>query len=73
MAKLLVMDQTGHSEHAFDPANVVELAEAERRFKELTGSGFTAAKRTAPGQSQVIKKFDPANEETLLIPPLVGG
>jgi hypothetical protein len=73
MAKHLVMDQTGHSEHLFDQANIVEVAEAERRFKELTGKGFTAAKRTAPGKSELIKSFDPTIEETLFIPALRGG
>ena len=73
MAKHLVMDRTGHSEHIFDKANVVELAEAERRFAELTGKGFTAAKRTEPGKSEILRKFDPSVEETLFVPPLVGG
>ena len=73
MAKQLVMDQTGHTEHVFDKANIVSLEEAERRFKELTGAGFTAAKRTAAGQSQLIKAFDPDVDETLFIPALKGG
>jgi hypothetical protein len=45
------------------------MAEAEARFKELTG----AAERTGPGQSKVVGKFDPAAEETLFIPRLKGG
>ena len=73
MAKQLVMDITGHSEHSFDRANIVEVEEAERRFKELTGNGFAAAKRTEAGQSELIKKFDPNVEETLFIPALKGG
>lgn len=73
MPKQLVMDQTGHTEHVFDKANVVALEEAERRFAELTGSGFTAAARTGAGQSKLIKQFDPSVEETLFVPPLQGG
>jgi hypothetical protein len=43
-----------------------------RRFKELTASGFTAAKRLDDGNSQLVKSFDPTAEETLSI-PLQGG
>jgi hypothetical protein len=39
------MDHTGDTGHRFDPADAGAVAEAERRFKELTGAGFTAAKR----------------------------
>ena len=57
--KLLVMDHTGHSVVAFDKADRVSVEEAERRFKELTGLGFTPAVRTGEGQSKVIRAFDP--------------
>jgi hypothetical protein len=49
------------------------VAEAERRFRELTGSGFTPAKRLDDGRSAVVKSFDPTAEETLFIPRLQGG
>jgi hypothetical protein len=39
------MDHTGDTRHQFDPAEAAAVADAERRFKELTGYGFTAAKR----------------------------
>ena len=43
MATQIVMDQTGDTRHEFDPGNAEALAQAERRFRELTGAGFTAA------------------------------
>jgi hypothetical protein len=49
------------------------VVEAERRFDELTGHGFTAAKRLDDGKSEVVKRFDPTAEETLFIPRLEGG
>ncbi len=73
MPKQLVMDRSGHSEHVFDRASKVSVAEAERRFAELTGAGFAASVRTAPGQSKLVRAFDPDAEETLFVPPLVGG
>jgi hypothetical protein len=73
MATQIVMDHTGDTRHQFDPADVAAVAEAERRFKELTGYGFTAAKRTDDGRSEIVKTFDPTAEETLFIPRLQGG
>ncbi|MGY4459642.1 hypothetical protein ACVWYI_003602 [Bradyrhizobium sp. LB13.1] len=42
-------------------------------FRELTGAGFTAALRTGPGEVTRIRSFDPAVQETLFYPRLVGG
>jgi hypothetical protein len=39
----------------------------------LTDAGFTAAVRTGPGEQRIIRSFDPAAEETLFHPRLVGG
>jgi hypothetical protein len=73
MATQIVMDHTGDSRHQFDPANARAVAEAEARFKKLTGAGFTAAKRLGEGKSELLKSFDPTAEETLFIPRLQGG
>ena len=73
MATQIVMDRTGDTRYQFDPADAAAVAEAEARFKELTGAAFTAAERTGPGQCKVVGKFDPAAEETLFIPRLKGG
>src|SRR5882762_343465 len=37
MAKQIVMDATGDTQHEFNPTDAAALKEAERRFKELTG------------------------------------
>jgi len=73
MAIQIVMDHTGDSRHLFDPNDARELAKAERRFRELTDGGFTAAVRTGPGQISRIGSFDPSAEETVFFPRLVGG
>jgi hypothetical protein len=67
------MDHTGDSRHEFDPADAAAVAEAEARFKMLTGAGFTAAKRLDEGRSEILRSFDPTAEETLFIPRLGGG
>jgi hypothetical protein len=73
MATQVVMDHTGDLRHRFDPADAGAVAEAEARFKMLTGAGFTAAKRLDGGKSEVVRSFDPTAEVTLFIPRLKGG
>src|SRR6266545_8392559 len=67
MATQIVMDRTGDTRHTFDIHDRAEVEKAERRFKELTGAGFTAAVRSGPGEQRVIRSFDPMAEETLFI------
>ena len=73
MAIQIVMDRTGDSRYQFNPTDPKSLADAERRFKELTGSGFTAATRTGSDELVVTRSFDPTAGETLFVPRLVGG
>jgi hypothetical protein len=73
MAKQLVMDQTGHTEHVFDKANKVELSAAMERFDDLVKKGYTPAVLKADGNHQVTRKFDPTADQTLFIPQLQGG
>lgn len=69
----IVMDHSGDTRHEFDAADAASIDEAEKRFKELTGAGFTAAVKTGPGEQKLVRSFDPTAEETLFHPRLVGG
>jgi hypothetical protein len=69
----IVMDTSGDTRHQFDPADASAVAEAEKRFGELIGAGFIAAKRTGNGTSELVRQFDPTAQETVFIPRLVGG
>jgi hypothetical protein len=73
MPNQIVMDHTGDTRRYFDSSDPAAVRDAERRFAELTGAGFTAAKRTGNGTSELIRAFDPGAEETLFIPRLVAG
>jgi hypothetical protein len=73
MHSQIVMDASGDTRHHFDANDQAAVAEAERRFVELTGAGFIAAKRTGSGTAELIRKFDATAEETLFIPRLQGG
>lgn len=67
-----VMDPTGHSTIPVDMADKTSLAEAEQRFRELTGRGFTAAKEAPDGKHDVIHEFDP-DANLLFFPALQSG
>jgi len=73
MHSQIVMDITGDTRHEFSPDDAAAVAEAERRFGELVGKGFIAAKRTGNGTSELVRRFDPTTRETVFIPRLVGG
>jgi len=73
MATQIVMDATGDTRHEFDPADAAAVAEAENRFRDLTGAGFTAAVRNAEGRSELVRSFDPDAKETVFFPRLRGG
>jgi hypothetical protein len=69
----IVMDVTGDTRHTFDPADTLAVAESMARFDSLMKAGYTAAKRTGNGTSELIREFDPTARETLFIPRLIGG
>ncbi len=73
MAIQIVMDRNGDTRHNFDANDADALSQAERRFRALTGDGFTAATRTTNGEPVVTRTFDATAEETLFFPRLVGG
>ena len=73
MATLIVMDASGDTRQSFDPADETELLIAEDRFRELLKNGYTAASRNGTGPATIMRSFDPAAEETLFYPRLIGG
>jgi hypothetical protein len=73
MHSQIVMDAMGDTRHDFDVNDEAAVAEARKRFQELTDAGFIAAKRTGIGRSELIRQFDPNAKETLFMPRLVGG
>jgi hypothetical protein len=44
VGKQIVMDATGDTEHNFNPADAAAVADAEKRFTELTRAGFNRAR-----------------------------
>ena len=73
MATQIIMDHTGDTRHTFSVEDAEALVQAEERFRQLTGRGFTAAVRDDAGKATMVRTFDPTAEETLFFPRLVGG
>ncbi len=69
----IIMDRRGDTRHEFDAACPIALAEAETRFRDLTGKGFCAVALARDGNKSLLRGFDPEVEQTLFIPPLAGG
>ena len=69
----IIMDRRGDTRHEFDSTCPIALAEAETRFRDLTGKGFCAVALARDGNNSLLRGFDPEVEQTLFIPQLAGG
>jgi len=68
----VVMDARGDTRHTFNPESEVEVRKAMERFDELLKT-HTAARRLGEGRSELVRSFNPADEEVLFFRKLVGG
>ncbi len=70
----IVMDHRGDTRHVFELSNARALADAEARFKDLTGKGYRAVLPGKEGQAgRLLSRFDANVHEVVFIPPLEGG
>jgi len=72
MHAFLVLDPNGHTRTAWNPDDLQEVDEARRIFEALLKRGYRAF-RGGDGESLPRERFDPREEETLLVPPIRGG
>lgn len=74
MPTQIVMDHTGDTRHEFKVDDSAEVAEAMKRFTELTAKGHRAVAMGENGApNTLLKAFDPTVERTMFIPQLQGG
>ena len=64
----IVMDLTGDTRHHFDATNEASVAEARKRFRELTDAGYTAAMRTGSRHLGVASPVRPDRSRDLVHP-----
>jgi hypothetical protein len=81
MAMLRIMSRRGDDRITWDrarvevgdPEAVAAVKEAERIFAQERARGATAFK-VEPGKApEVVQTFDPAVEQTVLVPRVIGG
>jgi hypothetical protein len=69
-----ILNETGHTEVAWDPLDSGSVAVAEREFDKLSTKGFSAFVRPVPDEEMFrIDSFVPSADEILWVKPLVGG
>jgi len=82
MARIIIANATGHTEHAYDVADTTEagqaaVAEAQRLISDARAAGCLVARRdtTSANEGYVIDRlpFDPTVEKYQIVAPLVGG
>lgn len=74
MAKLTILDQSGHTELAFKTADPASVKAAMAQFDELVKNHKHWAYKVNPdGSKESIKKFDETAEEIIIHPQMVGG
>jgi hypothetical protein len=71
---LHVPDETGDSRIQWDQSDPEQVAKAEAKFNELKALGYLAYKVNKRGdRGEVIDKFDPTAERTIMHSAVVGG
>jgi hypothetical protein len=69
MGKLKIMNGSGHTTVEYTEE---DSTEAQSRFDELQDAGYLTFKVNGSEGTQV-KKFDPSEEEHVVMPPMAGG
>jgi hypothetical protein len=81
MACLRVLNGKGDQSISWNPLDVergdieaqAAVREAERIFEQARAQGAIAFRASSGVQAQRLEQFDPYAEETILVPPMVGG
>jgi len=53
--------------------SIPEIRDAKKVFRDALAEGHLAFKAERGGRGEKIVEFDPAAEEIILVPPIVGG
>jgi hypothetical protein len=69
-----ILDESGHRQVTWDASNAKEIAAAQKTFDRLMRHGYAAFGATArTGPKQSMSAFDPAMDEVVMVPRIVGG
>jgi hypothetical protein len=71
---LRILDHTGHTEVAYDPADPVAVASVKEQFDAIMASQHGLAYTMENGEKgAVVRDFDPTAKEMYVAPQIVGG
>lgn len=69
-----ILDESGHRQVTWNASDTREIAEAQKTFDRLTRHGYAAFGATLKsGPKHSMAEFDPAMEEVVMVPRIVGG
>lgn len=71
---LNIMNETGHIQQIWDPANPDEVANAREQFEKWRKKGYVAYRVQQGGDAgEIMREFDPQARAIIMRPPVVGG
>ena len=74
IGEMSVMDSTGHQQLKWNRSNPDEIAIAQAVFDRLMRQGYSAfGTSTKDAPRHIMKTFDPAVEEVVMVPRIAGG
>jgi hypothetical protein len=74
IGEMNIMDESGHRQVNWSMSNAKEIAAAQKTFDRLVKQGYAAFGATkASDPKHAMKTFDPAMEEVVMVPRIVGG
>jgi hypothetical protein len=74
VGEMSVMDSSGHKELKWSTDRSDEVAVAKKTFDNLIAKGYSAfASEKKAEPKHLVKTFDPAMEEVVMVPRTVGG
>ena len=73
MNEFRVLDPEDHRTLSWDPADRAATEQARLVFEGLLRRGYRAFRVGQEGDGTVRTRFEPADKETLLVPPIRGG
>ena len=69
-----IMDSSGHRQLEWNMSNAKEIAAAQKTFDRLIKQGYAAfGSTTGSTAKQAVTTFDPATDELVMVPRIVGG
>lgn len=69
-----IMDSSGHRQLEWNMSNAKEIAAAQKTFDRLIKQGYAAFGSTDGATARrAVTTFDPATEELVMVPRIVGG